>query len=268
MRPVRQALGYVEADVSSETALWARPPKRLEGANVGLYVPREQLAGQLLFSPHRTVTFGLSYETGLPGSAVPISPGLVRPPVLPIGGTGLHFGLHFQVSRRVTIGWSCDAWSYSITSRVAYYQVPSEESSCSGLPDPNTWPQVHKSTWLFVGRTQLGVGLDFGWSHLSLGAGLRNQPHNVDESMEFEVHPTLISARIESVPYPFAYLIWELRLAKWAYVGVTMYQPLYFDPIVYAPIFGISFRITHLARERTEWVGPPPTPVQISPFTF
>jgi len=45
LRPARQATGYLEANVSSETLSYARPPKKLEGRNVGLYVPREQLAG-------------------------------------------------------------------------------------------------------------------------------------------------------------------------------------------------------------------------------
>lgn len=268
MRPMRQAVGYVEANVSSETVAWAKPPRRLEGSNVGLYVPREQISGQLLFSPHRVFTLGLSFEAGFPGGAVPISPGLIQPPTSGIGGSGFHMGFHFQLSPRVTLGWSCDVWNYAIASRVAYYEVPDEHSSCQGLPDSSTWPQKHKSSLLLVGRTQVGIGLDFGWSHLSVGGGVRNQPHNVDESMESHYSSSGISPRISSVPYPFAYLMWEVRLARWAYAGITVYQPLYFDPIIYAPIFGLSLRLTHLARERTEWVSPPPEPAEVAPFVF
>jgi len=267
MRPVRQAIGYVEGDVSSETALWAKPPRRLEGANVGLYIPREQLAGRLLLSPHRTVLMGISYEAGFPGGAVPISPGLIQRPDLSIGGTGLYFGMNFKISPKLTFGFSCDAWSYTISSRVAYH-VANTDDGCEGLPDPRTWPQMHKYTWIFVGRAQAGLGVDLGWSHLSFGGGVRNQPHNVDESKELHISLAFISARIDSVAYPFAYINWEVRLAPWAYAGITMYQPLNFDPIIYAPIIGITLRLTHVARERTDWVGPPPEPVPITPFTF
>lgn len=257
LRPARQTLGYVEADVSAETAAWAKPPRRLLGRNVGLYIPREQFSGQLLFSPHRVVSFGFSFESGLPEGAVPVAPGQIQPPAHAIGGSGLHFALHFKASERITIGWSSDIWAYVIASRIAYR----EASSCAGLPDPRTWSQMHKDTLTFIGRTQLGAGFDFGWSHLTVGAGVRNQPHNVDESLEVEYTPADIDPRISHTVYPFIYLNWEFRLARWLYLGATVYQPLNFDPVIFAPIFGINLRMTHVARERSEWQGPKPRPV-------
>jgi len=263
LRPARQAEGYIEANVGSETAAYVKPPKRLAGANVGLYVPREQLSGYLLFSPHRILSIGLSYETGFADTAMPISRGLIDPPNFNIGGTGLHMALNFKATRQVTIGWSCDAWFYGVSSRVNYI----EAASCDEpLPDPNTWASKQTMSYGFTGRTQLAVGVDFRWSYLTLGAGIRNQFHNVEEALEEHYSTTSISPKIRSTAYPYVFLTWEFPVTGWFHVGATVFQPLFFDPVIYAPIFGVNIRLTHLAPERNTWKGPPPTPVPITPF--
>jgi hypothetical protein len=262
LRPELEPQGYVEADIGSETAMWARPPRRLAGANVGLYVPREQLSGYLLFSPRRFFSLGLSFESGLAEGAVPVSPGLIDPPSHSIGGAGVHLGLHFKVQERVTIGWTCDLWFYRISSRVAFIQ----SETCDGLSDPRTWPQEQRDTYSMQGRTQLAVGVDLRWSHLTVGVGLRNQAHNVDQSLELHATSSDISPRLSYTAYPYVYLTWEFRIYRGLYAGLAVYQPLNFDPVIYAPIIGVNLRLTHLARERTEWEGPAPTPVPVTPL--
>jgi hypothetical protein len=118
----------------------------------------------------------------------------------------------------------------------------------------------------FTGRTQLAVGLDFHWSYLTFGAGVRNQFHNVDKSLEDHYTSTSISPRIHSAVYPYVFLSWEFRVTDWFHLGATVFQPLFFDPVIYAPIFGVNIRLTHLAPERNTWKGPLPTPVPITPF--
>lgn len=265
LRPARQAEGYIEANIGSETAAFVKPPKRLAGANVGLYVPREQLSGYLLFSPHRVLSIGLSYETGFADTAMPVSRGLIDPPQLNIGGTGLHMALNFKVNRQVTIGWSCDAWFYSISSRVAYIAIE-ENETCDDHPYPTNWSSKQTMSFGFTGRTQLAVGLDFRWSYLTFGAGVRNQFHNVEKSIEDHYTTASISPKIRSAAYPYVFLSWEFRVTDWFHLGATVFQPLFFDPVIYAPIFGVNIRLTHLAPERNTWKGPPPTPVPITPF--
>lgn len=262
LRPARQADGYVEANIGSETAAFVKPPKRLAGANVGLYVPREQLSGYLLFSPHRVFSFGLSYELGFADTAIPVSRGLIKPPVFNIGGTGLHMALNFKVTEQLTVGWSCDAWFYGVASRVNYI----EDSGNNCDTDPNTWTSKQTMSYGFTGRTQIALGANFGWSYLTFGAGVRNQFHNVEKSIEHHYTSATISPKIRSNAYPYAFLSWEFRATDWLYIGATVFQPLYFDPVIYAPIFGVNIRITHLAAERTSWKGPPPTPVPVTPF--
>jgi len=244
LRPARQATGYLEADVSSETLSYARPPKKLEGRNVGLYVPREQLAGHLLVSPIRFLTFGLSFEAGFPQNAVPISRGLIQPPNSAIGGAGFHFGLDFKVNQKVTLSFACDAWPYWIRSRIAYFDMGTEGGSCDGLPDPKTWPQMAKSTRTFLTRAQLGVGIALGWSYLSVAAGVRNQPYNRDATREIQMDPGEIDPHILQVVYPYIAINWEIEATSWLGVGLTIYQPLNFDPVIYAPVIGINFRVT------------------------
>ncbi|MFN2167555.1 MAG: hypothetical protein ACK2U9_14975 [Anaerolineae bacterium] len=272
MRPARQAAGIVEGDIGSETAVFVKPPKRLEGANVGLYVPREQLSGYLLFSPHPVFSIGMSFETGFADTAMPISPGLIDPPRLNIGGTGLHVALNFKVAPKVTIGWSCDVWFYSISSRVNYI----ESSDCSTAGDPNTWPSKEILSVGFTGRTQVAVGYDFKWSYLTFGTGIRNQLHNVGESVEYHYLEEGIGPRIRSAAYPYVFLSWEIRATDWLHIGATVYQPLNVDPVIYAPIFGINIRLNQVDRSRGRQgpptqgdglpapptpLGPPPTPV-------
>lgn len=265
LRPARQADGYVEANIGSETAAYVKPPKKLKDANVGLYVPREQLSGYLLFSPHRAFSLGISYEAGFANTAMPISEGVIKPPVFNIGGTGLHMALNVKASERVTIGWSCDAWFYGIASRVNYIQI-SDGERCEDQGDPNTWSSKQTMSYGFTGRTQLAVGLDFKWSYLTFGAGVRNQFHNVDKSQEDHYTSYSISPRISSTAYPYVFLSWEFRATDWLHIGATVFQPLFFDPVIYAPIFGVNIRVTHLAAERTTWKGPDPTPVPVTPF--
>ena len=61
----------------------------------------------------------------------------------------------------------------------------------------------------------------------------------------------------------------RLGAREFTVVGVLdRYEPvpLFFDPVIYAPIFGVNIRLTHLAVERNSWKGPPPTPVPITSF--
>jgi hypothetical protein len=90
----------------------------------------------------------------------------------------------------------------------------------------------------------------------------------VDESLETHYTTFSISPRISYEPYPYVFAAWEIRITPAFYIGLTVYQPLYFDPVIYAPIFGFNLRVTHLARERTEWEGPPPRPVPVTPSSF
>jgi hypothetical protein len=254
MRPAKQASGYVEAGLASDTAIWAKPPKRLAGRNVGLYVPREQLGGFLAFSPHPIVSVGTSFEYGLGAGAVPISKGLIPPPKRGVGGGGLHFSLHFKLSPMVTLDWTSDVWGYEIPSRVAYTEKPSG----GDCPDyDSSWSDKIISTRLAIARTQLAVGLDFGRSHLTLGMGLRNHPYNDDATEEAHWDDDDIGPRLEHAAYPYIHAGWEIHITEWAHATVGIYQPLNFDPVIYAPIIGVSFRITQVVRK---FVGGEPEP--------
>ena len=264
LRPARQPEGYVEANVSSEVLSYLKPPQKLQGRNVGLYVPRSQLAGYLLFSPHRLVSFGFSFESGYREGAMAVSRGLIAPPRLSIGGAGMHFALHSKVSDRVTVGWSCDGWAYAVSSHIAFVQ----SDNCDSPPPYEQWTHRQYLSAVFIGRTQLAVGLDFKWSYLSLGAGVRNQPHNVDESSETHYTSATISPRIHFAVYPYIFLSWEFKITRIFHVGLTVYQPLNFDPVIYAPVFGFNLRLTHWARERHDWVGPPPENVPVTPYPY
>lgn len=246
LRPARQASGIVEAGVGNDTVLWAKPPKKLEGRNVGLYVPRDQVAGYLLFSPHRAVSMGASWETGIGRGAVPISKGLIDPPESTLGGGGFHFSLHLKLNRMVTLDLGCDLWGYGIPSRIAYIQA----SRCDNLPDPGTWDRMTKNTTMFIWRTQVAFGLALGWSHLTIAFGARNQPHNVDQSKEVHYYADDIEPRLDDTVYPYLHVGWEIHIRKWVHVTVGAYQPLRFDPIIYAPILGVGLRLNQVFYHR------------------
>jgi hypothetical protein len=229
-----------------DTVLWAKPPKKLEGRNVGLYVPRNQFAGYLLFSPHRTVSMGTSWEVGIGRGAIPISKGLVDAPERTMGGGGFHLSLHFKLNRIVTLDVGCDVWGYKIPSKVSYI----EAESCNNLPDPNTWSRMTKMTTMLIWRAQAAVGLALGWSHLTLGFGARNQPHNVDQTVEVHYSPYNIDPKIYDTTYPFFHLGWEIHVRDWFHITVGLYQPLRFDPIIYAPIIGVSMRLNQVFYHR------------------
>ena len=244
LRPATRSAGNIEAGVSNDTVLWAKQPKRLQGSNVGLYVPRDQLAWFLTSSWHPMVSLGVSGEAGVGRGPIAISDGLIAPPrESPVGG-GAHLGLHFKVSRRLVVDFSCDLWAYRIPSRIASYQ----SDTCEGLPDPRTWNRQTKTTTTFVGRAQLALGIALGWSHLTLGTGLRNHPHNVDETSELHTSPGEILPELEHAVYPFVFALWEIHATGWLHVALSVYQPLNFDPVIYAPILGISLRLHHRAQ--------------------
>lgn len=240
MRPAKQASGYVEAGLASDTLFYAKPPRKLAGRNVGLYVPREQLGGFLAFSPHPIVSIGTSFEYGLGVGAVPISEGLIPPPKQGVGGGGLHFSLHFKVHPMVTLDWTSDIWGYEIPSRVAYKQ----SDDCENEQYDETWSEKIMATRLIIARTQVSVGLDFGHSHLTVGAGLRNHPYNKDATVETHTSSSDINAALSDAAYPYVHAGWEFHFNEWAHATVGIYQPLNFDPVIYAPIVGISFRFT------------------------
>ena len=258
LRPARQASGKVEFHVSSETLSFARAPKKLAGSNVGLYVPRHQLSGALVGSPHPMFNLGVSFETGLPEGAIPISKGLIDPPTRAIGGIGAHFGIDVKASSRLTISLSYDLWPYWIQSRIAYYDLGTNGGSCDGLPDPNTWNHKSRSTLTFLTRAQLGLGIDMDWSYLTLGAGIRNQPYNVDATREEHLTSSSIGPEVAQKPYPYIYASWEIRATNWLGISLAVYQPLYFDPIVYAPVIGINLRFSDPGPHRYRTPRPPP----------
>lgn len=248
LRPVRQASGFLEANLSSETLSYAGSPSKTAGRNVGLYVPREQLAGQVLLSPTKHWTLGLSFEGGIAQAAIPVSPGLIKSPSSGVGGAGFHVGLDFKLSPTVTLGLSCDVGPYWIQSRVAYYNVGSQ-GNCSNLPPPDTWAQKHPKSLVPFLRAQVGVGVDLGWGYLSIGAGLRNQPYNVDETTELHYNEAAITPEIRDTAYPYGLASLEIPVTDWMGVSLAVYQPLKFEPIAYTPIFGINVRFTAFRRK-------------------
>jgi hypothetical protein len=213
-------------------------------------------------------SIGFSWEYGFGYGAVPVSEGLIKPPERGVGGTGLSVGFHHKVHERITLDFGCDLWAYGIPSRIAYY----EASDCTGLPPPDTWPSKITTTGWFIGRAHMAVGISLGWSHLTIAFGVRNQPHNVDKSEESHYGPRDIDARLRNATYPFATIGWEINLSQYAHITVGIYQPLNFDPVIYAPVVGISFRFNQIydhpwfnPKKKRRPPPPEPTPPEYMP---
>jgi hypothetical protein len=250
-RPAALATGIIEGSVADDTVIWASPPERVEQANIGLYVPRTQLQGTLLLSPHRSVSLGFVWETGLAAGAIPISPSSLSQPDDSTGGAGLHMSFHIPISERFVLDLGCELLVYSIPSRVAFM-------TCDSDPDATQESgEFQTATTTLLARIWLGFGVDLGWSHLTIALGGRPHPTNVEVSLETHTSSKDIQPEIDYEFYPYLYLGWELHLARWAHLSVGIYQMLNFDPVRYAPIVGINLRLNHLStaeryrRDRT-----------------
>lgn len=63
--------------------------------------------------------------------------------------------------------------------------------------------------------------------------------------------------------YPYVQVTWEIHLQRWFHISVGVFQPLGFDPVIYAPIVGISLRFNTVETQgpfRPEQPKPPPPP--------
>jgi hypothetical protein len=91
----------------------------------------------------------------------------------------------------------------------------------------------------------------------------------VGESLEVHYIDDTIGPRIRSAAYPYVFVSWEFRATDWLHIGATVYQPLNIDPVIYAPIFGVNIRITHVDRWRNRRVNRgddlPPAPTPLPP---
>ena len=240
MRPARVATGHFEMGVSNDTVLYARPPEKKADRNVGLYVPRVQLGGYLLGSPKPMISLGVSWEAGLSDGAIPISKGLIPAPDVSLGGAGFHFGLHFKPCEVLTLDMSMEFMGYYIPSRISY-------RTCDG--SASSWSDKKiKGSFQYMFRARLALGLDLGWSHLTFGGGIRNQVHNVDSSMEEHLSSEGIEPRLSHAGYPYVQVTWEVHIQEWLHVSAGVYQPLAFDPVIYAPIVAISLRFNTISE--------------------
>lgn len=244
-RPARMADSVFEAGVASDVVLWARPPDRYADRNVGLHVPRVQLGGYFAFAWHSWVSLGLSWELGLPQGALPIAEGLVGGPDAPVGGMGNHVNFHFPLNDWLLLDVGCDVWAYAIQSHIEYAEAD-DGSACDGASAPvaSQWSSRDVATLVIVARGWAALGANLGWSDLSVSFGVRNQPVNVDATEELHDSPSDISPELSNVAYPYVSLLWEIHIQRWAHLGVTVYQPLAFDPVIYAPVVGASLRFT------------------------
>lgn len=237
-RPATQSTGYVEAGLSNDTLLFAQGPKRLAGRNVGLYVPRNQFAGYLLFSPHPAISIGSSWEAGLGVGSIPISAGTLSSPKQSIGGGGFHVSAHFKLNERVTLDWGCDIWIYRILSHVSYAPCDIDGKL---LERPTN--DLFASVFPLV-RSQLSVGFKLGWSQLTVSLGARNQPYNAEYTEESHYTTATINPAISQAFYAYAHIGWEIHATEWLHFSINAYQPLTFDPIIFYPTVGVNIRIT------------------------
>lgn len=238
MRSASMSKSRLEGSVGMDTVLAAFTPQRLEGRNVGLYIPRFQFAGNLMVGILPELRMGFSWEAGLSEMSVPIAPGLIRPPQGAIGGGGLRIATTFKVHSRVTIDMGCDFWLYNIRSNIQY-----SECEGSGGRVGNNWRSKTSSVVIPMIRFQSAVGIDLNWSHLTFGVGGRTQPHNTDATVEVLHTPGEITPQLNTTFYPYAFVSWEFHISDWAHLSASVYQPLLFDPVIFAPILGFQFRI-------------------------
>jgi hypothetical protein len=244
LRPAALATGIVEGSFASDVVVWAQPPEAYELRNVGHYVPRGQFQGTLLFSWHRSVSLGFVWEVGVPQGAIPISEWLIAAPDDPAWGSGFHLSFHIPVHERVVIDIGCEALFSSLPSRMTYMNCdPDSDEVGSG-------GERSATTATLLPRLWVAVGWDFHWSHLTFAFGIRPHPYNTHISREHHDDPSTISPDLEYTLYPYVLIGWELHMAQWAHISLAVYQMLDFDPVVYAPIFGLNLRFNQLSRGR------------------
>jgi hypothetical protein len=70
----------------------------------------------------------------------------------------------------------------------------------------------------------------------------------VDESHETHLGAEGIQARLRDTIYPYAQVAWEVHLGDHAHLSLGAFQPLWFDPVAYAPVVGIGLRFNQISE--------------------
>lgn len=242
-RPAALNSGIVEGGFGVDNVLWASPPRRSSGRNVGLYVPRVQLQGNFLLAWNAYVSLGMGYEVALNDGAMAIAPGLISPPGEDSAGAGPEVRFHFPFGENFVLDIGCEVKIYGVSSNIEY-------SECEGdLNEDGVLEQGTRTehTTFILPRVWLAVGGELGWSTVTMGAGIRPHPTNTDETVETLGSSSDISPEFDYTMYPFLFFGWEFHIRRIAHIGVTIHQPLLFDPVAYAPVLGINLRLTHLS---------------------
>ncbi len=242
-RPAALATGPIEGSFGNDTVLWARAPREADQRNIGLYVPRTQLQGNLLFSFGRYASFGLVGEVGLSQGALPISPNLIAPPTDPTWGVGVHLSFHIPIRDTFVIDIGCEGIFNSVPSHISYITCyPGDDD------EPRESGDFFTNSLIFIPRLWIAFGADLSWSRVTAALGIRLHPTNVEVSREDHYSAAEISPQIDFETYPYVYLGWEFNLSRWAHLSVGLYQLLNFDPVVYTPIISASLRFNHVSE--------------------
>lgn len=246
-RPPRFEAGTVEAGVESLATTWARAKRSLAGQELDLYGARAQLGGYLVFSFQRWLSLGASFEVAPPGSEVRVLSGPLGPPPDAAGGGGLQVGFHFRLSRRCRLDWVSDFWLYGQPTRMRYQgseQVGSYGSADALCPAPDAGAAStsDETFTMFVLRSQLSLGVDFGRVRLVAAIGLRNVPHHITGGEASWSAMGLFHREAHTI-YPYLWLGAALQLAEGLSATVGLLQPLWGDPMAYAPGVGIGLHV-------------------------
>jgi len=242
-RSASLAQGPIEASISDDNVLWASPPHRWGDRNIGLYIPRVQLQGNVLLTWNNYVRLAFAWEMALHGGAVPIAPGLIEPPEETSFGIGGHVSLHFPIGDQFVLDIGCEVKPHWVTSRIAYAECE-DDGFVTG-----EWEEKDEGAFYLLPRAWLALGADLGWSSITAGLGVRAHPTNLEATVEDHISPGGIDDEIGFEAYPFVYMGWEIHVRRIAHFTVGLTQPLRFDPVAYAPIFGLSFRLTYPSSE-------------------
>jgi hypothetical protein len=244
-RPAALATGPIEGALGLDTVLWAAAPRAREDRNVGLYVPRVQLQGNLLFSWNRYVSLGLAWEAGVADGSVAISENNIAAPGESIGGIGPHVSFHFPLGRQFVLDLGCEVKGYSVASRIQYTECgPPDEDGIDSSGERQT------SDTVILPRAWIAVSGDLRWSTITMGFGIRPQVYNTDETIEAHASSASIDTELEYEIYPYLYVGWEFHIRQVAHVSLGVYQPVMFDPVMYAPVVGVNVRLTYASRSR------------------
>jgi len=234
----------VEAGVGSHTSLWATANNKYAGQPRNLYSTREQLGGYVVLSWHRHFSLGASFEVAMPTGELNLLGGELQAPKLPNGGGGLHLAGHFKLSERLRLDWVNDIWLYGLVTQLGYQSSFYENDNLICPPVASQLDVLERQLYVtLVLRTQLTLGIDLGRVQLVLAAGARNVPHHIkgQTALRTDNSPPLDWRDAFSI-YPYVFAGVQVRLAKGFSLVAGLAQPLYFDPVIYAPLVSVGLQ--------------------------